>query len=85
MQIQHLALPCAVLLLIPTPRTVFSVHHLQRCFNIYIHNIQVGWYFTIIVNYTVHLQYGFMATSEPQKKLINKKGDSFLKIDFIVA
>ena len=30
----------------------------------------MGWYFS--VNHTVYLDYGFMATSKPQKYVINK-------------
>ena len=41
--------------------------------NIYIKlPVQIGWLKSLSVNHTVYLDYGFMATSEPQKYVINK-------------
>ena len=40
------------------------------------------------VNYSVYLQYGFIATSEPQKNFITKRPGlviTILKIDFTLA
>ena len=37
------------------------------------------------VNHIVYLQYGFMATSEPQKNLINKRPGLVVAVFFILA
>ena len=50
-------------------------------------SIQVGWYLatSLSVNLTVYLTYGFMATSKPQKNVINKYWYSQLIILFLTS